>query len=42
MIANKLLNNGLGPKVRHSLADLSRRYLKRDPDKELQRSDWWR
>ena len=40
MIASKLLNNGLGPKVRHSLADLSRRYLKRELDKELQRSDW--
>ena len=26
MIASKLLNNGLGPEVRHSLADLSRRY----------------
>ena len=40
MIASKLLNNGLGPKVKHSLADLSRRYLNRELDKELQRSDW--
>lgn len=38
MIASKLLNNGLP--VRHSLADVCRRYLKRDLDKEQQRSDW--
>ena len=38
MLASKLLNNGLP--VRHSLADVCRRYLKRELDKEQQRSDW--
>ncbi len=38
MLASKLLNNGLP--VRHSLADVCMRYLKRPLDKEQQRSDW--
>ena len=38
MLASKLLNNGLP--VKHSLADLCRRYLNRELDKEQQRSDW--
>ena len=38
MIASKLLTNGLN--TRHSLADVCRRYLKRELDKEQQRSDW--
>ena len=38
MLASKLLTNGLN--TRHSLADVCRRYLKRELDKEQQRSDW--
>ena len=39
MLASRLLTNGV-PNTKHGLADLSRRYLKTDLDKEEQRSDW--
>ena len=39
MLASRLLNNGV-PNMKHGLADLTRRYLKTQLDKEEQRSDW--
>ena len=38
MLASQLLNNGLP--VKHSLADVCMRYLKKPLNKEQQRSDW--
>jgi len=39
MLASKLLNNGL-PNLKHGLAQVAKRYLKVDLDKEQQKSDW--
>ena len=39
MIASKLLHNGT-PNVKHGLANVAKRLLKVDLDKEQQRSDW--
>ena len=40
MLASQLISNGRPGKVGHKLSDLSKRYLKRELDKELQASDW--
>jgi DNA polymerase-1 len=39
MLASKLLNNGI-PNLKHGLAAVSERYLKRELSKEQQLSDW--
>jgi len=39
MLASKLINNGI-PGVKHGLANLAKRMLRIDLDKEQQRSDW--
>ena len=39
MLASKLLNNGI-PNLKHGLAAVSQRYLKRELSKEQQLSDW--
>ena len=39
MLASKLLNNGI-PNLKHGLAHLCKRYLKRELSKEEQASDW--
>ena len=39
MIASRLLNNGV-PNMKHGLDAVAKRYLKKELDKEEQRSDW--